>query len=61
MKLFTTTKIHFSFFACLTVRECWFANHTHYIDSDTCRWQSLDDEDTLLILPDHWKNVHVED
>lgn len=41
--------------------DYWFANQTHYIDSDTCLWQFLDDEDISLVLPDHWKNVYAED
>ena len=42
--------------------EYWFANQTHYLDSDTCIWQSLDKYDGVpLILPYHWKNVYVEE
>ena len=40
--------------------EYWFANETHYIDADTCLWQSLDD-DITLVLPDHWKIVYSDD
>ena len=40
--------------------EYWFANQTHYLDSDTCLWQSLNDKDISLVLPEHWKNVYTE-
>jgi len=40
--------------------EYWFANETHYMDADTCLWQLLDD-DITLVLPDHWKNVYGDD
>ena len=41
--------------------EYWFANQTHYLDSDTCLWQSLVDKDISLVLPDNWENVYVEE
>ena len=40
--------------------EYWFANQTHYLDSDTRVWQFLEDNDVPLVLPDHWKNVYME-
>ncbi len=41
--------------------EYWFANQTHYLDSDTCMWQFLEDSDVPLALPDNWKNVYVKE
>lgn len=40
--------------------EVWFANETHYIDSDICLWQKLDDS-IVLVLPTSWQNVYEDD
>ena len=40
--------------------EYWFTNETHYLDSDTCLWQLLDN-DIPLVLPDNWKSVYSDD
>ncbi len=37
----------------------WFANQTHYLDSDICLWQNLDDGITL-VLPTDWESVYIE-
>ncbi len=37
----------------------WFANQTHYLDSDICLWQNLGDGITL-VLPTDWENIYIE-